>query len=172
MNYCVSQAISLSCLQSFMKSRPQRPTGAAFLLAQLGAHAAGLFAQRIAPLGITPAHAGMLRFIARTPGLNQQRLARFLGVLPSRMVLLIDELANKGLVQRKRSTKDRRHSELVLTKKGQRTLTKLSKIVVAHEADLCGALTREERDTLARLGRKIVHHQGLTPDVHPGYRNL
>jgi DNA-binding MarR family transcriptional regulator len=172
MNYCVSQAISLSCLQSFMNSRPQRPTGAAFLLAQLGAHAAGLFAQRIAPLGITPAHAGMLRFIARTPGLNQQRLARFLGVLPSRMVLLIDALANKGLIQRKRSTKDRRHSELVLTKKGQRTLTKLSKIVVAHEADLCGALTREERDTLARLGRKIVHHQGLTPDVHPGYRNL
>ena len=155
-----------------MNSRPQRPTGAAFLLAQLGAHAAGLFAQRIAPLGITPAHAGMLRFIARTPGLNQQRLARFLGVLPSRMVLLVDELANKGLVQRKRSTKDRRHSELVLTKKGQRTLTKLSKIVVAHEADLCGALTREERETLVRLGRKIVHHQGLTPDVHPGYRNL
>jgi DNA-binding MarR family transcriptional regulator len=106
------------------------------------------------------------------PASNQQRLAKFLGVLPSRMVLLIDELVDKGLVQRRRSTKDRRHSELVLTKKGERTLERLSKIVVAHEADLCGALTREERDTLARLGRKIVHHQGLTPDVHPGYRNL
>ena len=155
-----------------MKSPPQRPTGAAFLLAQLGSHASGRFAERIAHLGITPAHAGILRFIARTPGLNQQRLAKFLGVLPSRMVLLIDELADKGLVQRRRSTKDRRHSELVLTKKGERKLKKLSTIVVAHEADLCGALTREERDTLARLGRKIVHHQGLTPDVHPGYRNL
>jgi DNA-binding MarR family transcriptional regulator len=153
-------------------SAKHRPTGVAFLLAQLGAHAAGRFADRIAHLGITPAHAGILRFIARTPGLNQQRLAQFLGVLPSRMVLLIDELADKRLVQRRRRTKDRRHSELVLTKKGQRTLTKLSKIVVAHEADLCGALTREELDTLARLGRKIVHHQGLTPDVHPGYRNL
>jgi DNA-binding MarR family transcriptional regulator len=157
---------------SAVSSAKQRPTGAAFLLAQLGAHAAGLFAGRIAHLGITPAHAGILRFIARTPGLNQQRLAKFLGVLPSRMVLLIDELANKGLVQRKRSTKDRRHSELVLTKKGELTLKTLSKIVVEHEADLCGALTRDERDTLARLGRKIVHHQGLTPDVHPGYRNL
>ena len=172
MNDCASQVISLSSLQSFMKSRPQRPTGAAFLLAQLGSHAAGRFAERIAHLGITPAHAGILRFIARTPGLNQRRLAKFLGVLPSRMVLLIDELADKGLVQRRRSTKDRRHSELVLTKKGERKLKKLSTIVVAHEADLCGALTREERDTLVRLGRKIVHHQGLTPDVHPGYRNL
>jgi DNA-binding MarR family transcriptional regulator len=155
-----------------MSSAKDRPTGAAFLLAQLGAHAAGRFADRIAHLGITPAHAGILRFIARAPGLNQQRLAKFLDVLPSRMVLLIDELADKGLVHRKRSTKDRRHSELVLTKKGERTLAKLSKIVVAHEADLCGALTRKERDTLARLGRKIVQHQGLTPDVHPGYRSL
>ena len=155
-----------------MSSAKDRPTGAAFLLAQLGAHAAARFADRIAHLGITPAHAGILRFIARAPGLNQQRLAKFLDVLPSRMVLLIDELADKGLVHRKRSTKDRRHSELVLTKKGERTLAKLSKIVVAHEADLCGALTRKERDTLARLGRKIVQHQGLTPDVHPGYRSL
>lgn len=155
-----------------MSSQTKRPTGAAFLLAQLGAHAADRFADRITHLGIRPAHAGILRFIARTPGLNQQRLANFLGILPSRMVLLIDELAEKGLVQRRRSAKDRRHSELVLTRKGEHTLKALSKIVVAHEADLCGALTREERDTLARLGRKIVRHQGLTPDVHPGYRNL
>ena len=155
-----------------MGSAKQQPTGAAFLLAQLGAHAAGRFADRIAHLGIMPAHAGILRFIARTPGLNQQRLAKFLGVLPSRMVLLIDQLANKGLVQRRRSTKDRRHSELVLTKKGEHTLGRISKIVIAHEADLCGALTRKEEDTLARLGRKIVDQQGLTPDVHPGYRDL
>jgi DNA-binding MarR family transcriptional regulator len=155
-----------------MSSRTQRPTGAAFLLAQLGAHAADRFAARIAHLEITPAHAGILRFIARVPGSNQQSLARFLGVLPSRMVLLIDQLAKRGLVERRRSTRDRRHSELVLTQKGKRTLEKLSKLAIAHEADLCGALTREERETFARLGRRIVAHQGLTPDVHPGYRKL
>ena len=41
-----------------------------------------------------------------------------------------------------------------------------------HEADLCPALTPKERDTVAALCRKIVHQQGLTPDVHPGYRKL
>jgi len=41
-----------------------------------------------------------------------------------------------------------------------------------HEAELCAALTTKERDTLAALCRKIVHQQGLTPDVHPGYRKL
>lgn len=155
-----------------MSSRAQRPTGAAFLLAQLGAHAADRFAERISHLGIRPAHAGILRFVARMPGSNQQSLARFLRVLPSRMVLLIDQLAKRGLVERRRSTTDRRHSELVLTQKGKRTLSKLSRIAMAHEAALCGGLTWRERETLARLGRKIVAHQGLTPDVHPGYKKL
>jgi DNA-binding MarR family transcriptional regulator len=155
-----------------MKSHPQRPTGAAFLLAQLGAHAADRFGQRIKRLRLAPRHAGILRIIARTPSCNQRALAKRLGVLPSRMVILLDELTEKGLVERKRSTKDRRHSELVLTKRGRAMLEKLSKLAAEHEADLCAALTSKERDLLAALGRKIVHQQGLTPDVHPGYRKL
>ena len=155
-----------------MNSRKQRPSGAAFLLAQLGAHAAYRFAERIAVLGISPPHAGILRLVAATPSCNQQALAKRLGVLPSRMVILIDELTEKGLVERKRSTKDRRHSELVLTKRGRRMLEKLSKLAAEHEADLCAGLTAEERNTLAALGRKIVQQQGLTPDVYPGYRKL
>ena len=155
-----------------MSSRKQRPTGAAFLLAQLGAHAADRFAERIGGLDITPPHAGILRLVAASPAQNQQALAKRLGVLPSRMVILIDELTEKGLVERKRSTKDRRHSELVLTKRGRRMLEELSKLAAQHEADLFAGLTVEERNTLAALGRKIVHQQGLTPDVHPGYRKL
>jgi DNA-binding MarR family transcriptional regulator len=156
-----------------MKSRKQqRISGAAFLLAQLGAHAADRFGQRIKRLGIAPRHAGILRIIATTPSCNQRTLAKRLGVLPSRMVILIDELSEKGLVERKRSTKDRRHSELVLTRRGQGMLEKLSRLAAEHEADLCAGLTAAERDTFAALGRKIVRQQGLTPDVHPGYRKL
>jgi DNA-binding MarR family transcriptional regulator len=156
-----------------MRSRkPQRPTGAAFLLAQLGAHAADRFGQRIKKLGVAPRHAGILRIIAATPSCNQRTLAKRLGVLPSRMVILIDELTEKRLVERKRSTKDRRHSELVLTKRGRSMLEKLSRLAAEHEAVLCAGLTAKERETLASLGRKIVRQQGLTPDVHPGYRKL
>src|SRR6267143_1081503 len=152
--------------------RPPRLTGAAFLLAQLGAHAADRFAERIEGLGVAPRHAGILRIIATTPACNQRLLAKRLGVLPSRMVILLDELTEKGLLERKRSTRDRRHSQLVLTKRGQRMLEKLSRLAAEHEADLCAGLTAAERDMLAALGRKIVHQQGLTPDVHPGYRKL
>ena len=88
------------------------------------------------------------------------------------MVILIDELPEKGLVERKRSQIDRRHSELALTKAGKKTLEKLSKLAAEHEADLCATLTPEERNALAALCRKIVAQQGLTPGVHPGYRKL
>ena len=158
--------------RTFMKSRKSRPCGAAFLLSQLGAHAADSFGERIAVLGIAPRHAGILRLIAAGPSCNQQNLAKQLGVLPSRMVMLIDELAERGLVERQRSQKDRRHSELVLTQGGKELLEKLNRLAVEHEDDLLAALTREERETLAALCRKIVAEQGLTPDVHPGYRKL
>ncbi len=151
---------------------PSRPTGAAFLLAQLGAHAADLFGERIAVLGITPPHAGILRIIAAMPSCNQQSLAKRLGVLPSRMVMLIDELAEKGVVERRRSQEDRRHSELILTKAGTQMMEKLGRLAAEHEASLCAALTLEEREVLAGLCRKIAAQQGLTPNVHPGYRKL
>jgi DNA-binding MarR family transcriptional regulator len=155
-----------------MKSCPQRPTGAAFILAQLGAHAADRFGARIEGLGIAPRHAGILRIITTTPACNQRVLAKRLGVLPSRMVILLDELTEKGLVERKRSNKDRRHSEIALTRRGQRMLAKISRLAADHEADLCAALTTKEREQLAALGRKIVLQQGLIPDAHPGYRKL
>jgi DNA-binding MarR family transcriptional regulator len=154
------------------ESRPSQPTGAAFLLAQLGAHGADRFGERTRKLGLAPRHAGILRLIGRTPSCNQRELAKRLGVLPSRMVVLIDELADKGLVERRRSKRDRRHYELVLTKKGQRMLENLSRVAAEHEADLLAALSKKEREYLAVLGRKIAEHQGLTADVHPGYRTL
>jgi DNA-binding MarR family transcriptional regulator len=156
----------------FVNSCKFRPSGTAFLLAQLGAHAADRFGARIDVLGISPPHAGILRMIALTPECNQLTLAKRLSVLPSRMVILIDELVKKGLVERSRSLKDRRHSELALTKAGGLLLKKLSRLAAEHEAALCEALTVEERNTLTSLCRKIVTQQGLTPDVHPGYQKL
>jgi hypothetical protein len=61
---------------------------------------------------------------------------------------------------------------LVLTKRGQRVLEKLSLLAAKHEDALLSGLTLKERETFAALGRKIVHHQGLTPDAHPAYRKL
>ena len=73
------------------------------LLSQLGTHAALSFGRKIAGFGISPPHFGILRWIHANEGKNQRELASHLGVVPSRLVVLLDELETKGLVARERS---------------------------------------------------------------------
>lgn len=148
------------------------PRGAAFLLTQLGTHAAERFAARVAGLGLTPPDIGLLRTIATRPGRSQRALAAELGVVPSRVVALIDHLDGKGLVERRRSTEDRRNHELYLSEEGGRLLGEVGGIAAAHEDDILSALDDDQRDRLTELLGLVAAQQGLTPGVHPGYRNL
>ena len=150
-------------------SPPRRP-GNAFLLAQLGAHAATRFAERVGQLDLTPAQAGLLRLIAWQPGQSQQAVARTLGTPPSRLVLLIDGLEERGLIERRRNPDDRRHHALYLTAAGTDFMGRLATVGAAHEDDLCDGLDQRERAQLQELLERLAVRQGLTVGVHPGYR--
>jgi DNA-binding MarR family transcriptional regulator len=149
---------------------PQQPRGAAFLLSQIGSHAASRFAERLEPLGLAPSDVGLLRMIAANPGQSQRDLAAALDVVPSRVVALLDALDRKGLVERHRSPVDRRNHEVVLTEKAREALKEVRAVSSAHDADICAGLDAAQRDQLRELLTAIAEHQGLTPGVHPGYR--
>jgi DNA-binding MarR family transcriptional regulator len=142
----------------------------AFLLAQVGAHAATRFADRISELGVIPADVGILRMVAAQPGRSQQSLAEELGVVPSRVVVLVDNLQRKGLLERRRNPADRRNYALHLTSEGVRVMTEMRRLGAAHEDDICAGLDENERAQLGRLLKSIAARQGLTPGVHPGYQ--
>lgn len=153
-------------------SRPEHWRPVAFLLAQLGGFAAQRFGERVAELGLQPSDVGILRIISRHEGaLSQQALAGLLGVGPSRVVALIDQLEKKGLVARARSTRDRRNYELTLTDAGREVMGKMRRIGSAHDREITGALSAEERATLGELLGRLAAANGLTEDVHPGYRS-
>jgi DNA-binding MarR family transcriptional regulator len=147
-----------------------RPRGVAFLLAQVGAHAAALFAQRIAGLGVTPGDVGLLRMIAAVPGRSQRSLAEELGVVPSRVVVLVDGLENRGLVERRRDPSNRRNHALHLTEAGTEAMAGVRALRPAHENEICAGLDTAQRAQLAELLTIIADNQGLAPAVHPGYR--
>jgi DNA-binding MarR family transcriptional regulator len=148
----------------------RRWTSASFLLAQLGNHGASRYAERIAELSLTPPQAGLLRQIALFPGSNQQQLATRLGLAPSRVVTFLDDLEEQGVVRRVRSTSDRRQYELQLTGRGKSLFERLQTASQLHDAEITRALSDEERQTLTELLQRIADDQGLTPGVHPGYR--
>ncbi len=154
------------------QSDPKASAGLAFLLSQVGAHSAAKFAERLEPLNLKPAHVGILTVIADADGISQQALAERLGVFASRLVALIDELAEKGLVERRNRPVDRRSYALFLTETGQTTLQTVSAIAREHQASICMALSDEEQGQLAELLRTIARDQGLAPGVHPGFRLL
>jgi len=155
-----------------MKSAPPHPRSAAFLLAQVGAHAAAKFAERLAPLGLGPAHAGMLRLINARSGISQQALSSLLGLPPSRLVVLVDELEERGLLERRSSSEDRRAHALHLTHEGSEVLADVAKVAREHDDAICRALTPDEREMLGELLRRVADQQGLTPGVHPGFSSL
>jgi DNA-binding MarR family transcriptional regulator len=144
----------------------------AFLLAQVGAHAAARFAERLDTLGLTPPHAGLLRMIAMSAGVNQQQVALSLGIFPSRMVAIVDELEERKLVERQPNPQDRRHYSLTLTAEGRRALDALGRVAREHQDGLLGALNKAERDTLGALLLRVADEQGLSRGVHPGFARL
>lgn len=143
-----------------------------FLLAQVGAHAAARFAERLQPLGLTPAHAGLLRLIASSSGASQQQIAHALGAFPSRMVGLVDELQHRNLVERHSNPQDRRSHSLALTTEGRRMLEAIGRVAREHQDALLAALSAAERDTLSKLLLRVADDQGLTRGVHPGFARL
>ena len=146
--------------------------GPAFLLAQLGAHAASQFAERLKVIDLAPSDAGILRLLRVAAGLSQQELAAKLSIHPSRLVALLDNLEKQGFVERRANPDDRRLYSLHLTKDGGEALEGIGKVAREHQEALLSTLTREERDTLATLLLRIADQQGLVRGVHPGYQRL
>ncbi|MCU1459859.1 MAG: Transcriptional regulator, MarR family [Actinomycetia bacterium] len=140
----------------------------ALLLVQLGFHAAARYAAALEPLGLEPRHAGLLRRLASNEGVSQQALGRLLGINATRMVFLVDDLEQLGLVERRKNPRDRRSHALFLTAKGRTALDQSAKAGHANEEQLGAGLTAAERKQLARLLTKVATEQGITIGGLPG----
>lgn len=151
------------------KSSLKHTDGVGVLLAQLGHHAATLLADQMATIELTVTQAGILRAVAAMPGRSQHDLSAYLGVLPGRLVNYVDELEQRGYVERRRDSGDRRRNALYLTDAGKQLMRKLSGLTRQHESQLTAGLDPEERGKLRDLLATLAQHQGLTPPAHNGY---
>lgn len=142
--------------------------GFAFLLVQLGTAVARQFGERLAPLGIEPRHVGMLTRLAVNEGRSQQAIGELIGLNPTQMVFVVDELENRGFVERRRNPADRRSYGLFLTSAGRDMLARMKEVARAHQAALGSALSQAEQEQLTSLLRRLAAAQGLTEQSLPG----
>jgi DNA-binding MarR family transcriptional regulator len=145
-----------------------RVPGAAYLLSQVGAHSSRLWHERLAPVGLEPREVLVLRQVAAEEGRTQASLSASLAVPPSRIVGLIDELEQRGLLERRANASDRRAHALWLTTKGRQVLDEVMALSRAHELDISAGLSAADRRQLIKLLSAIVSEQGLAVGGHPG----
>jgi DNA-binding MarR family transcriptional regulator len=88
-------------------------------------------------------------------GLSQRELATVLGLDPSQVVLLVDELAAAGLVERQAAEADRRTRLVVPTTEGRRVRDAAGQAADAAVETPFGLLGDAERDRLRDMLTRI-----------------
>ena len=121
---------------------------------------------------LKPHHAGLLRMLGANPGLSQQELSNLFGVFPSRLVLLLDQLESRQLIERQDHRSDRRSYRLHLTNAGRKALARIGRLTRELENDLFRSLSNAERNTLTGLLERVVAQQNFRQAIHPAYRKL
>ena len=105
-------------------------------------------------IGLTPPLFAILNYLRSRKGAIQQQIGSAMGIDPSTMVALVDQLERAGLAQRRPHPTDRRAREVVLTPKGRRTLKRARDLAAEVESTVLQGLTPSERDQLLALLRK------------------
>jgi len=107
-------------------------------------------------IGLTPALFGLLNILGAREGAMQQELGSAMGVDPSTMVSLIDELESAGLAKRRPHPTDRRARAVAVTPKGRRVLERARKMAMQVEDEVLRGLTAAERRELLTLLRRAL----------------
>jgi DNA-binding MarR family transcriptional regulator len=113
-------------------------------------------AMALEAVGLTPALFGVLNFLGVRKGAIQQEIGAAMGIDPSTMVSLIDELERKGLAKRRPHPSDRRAREVSITRKGRRLLERCRKMAHEVEDEVLRGLTVAERRELLKLLRRAL----------------
>jgi DNA-binding MarR family transcriptional regulator len=113
-------------------------------------------AEALETVGMTPPLFALLNVLGARTGAIQQELGQTMGIDPSTMVSLIDQLESAGLAKRRTHPKDRRAREVSITPKGRRALEQARGLAARVEDDVLRGLNAAERGQLLRLLRRAL----------------
>jgi DNA-binding MarR family transcriptional regulator len=109
-------------------------------------------AERLAPLGLTPAQERALRVISRSEEpLRMTELADRLGIVPRSVTTVIDALEQAGLVRREIDPRNRRAIRLHLTDRGSAVRDDMREARRQAAEDLFAPVPGDDRKTLTEI---------------------
>lgn len=114
------------------------------------------FARQTHGMAVAPGRFATLMLIDRNPGISQTALSRANGRDKSSLTPVLEDLARRGFIRRKRTSADRRVYRLTLTAAGAKLLRQLTACARRHDRNLDRILGRRDRDRFLSLLRKIA----------------
>lgn len=105
---------------------------------------------------LRPVEFTILTLVDQNPGVSAKHLAQALAVTPPNITMWMERLEQRGLVERERSTTDRRAQHIRATVRGSALARKALKLLREGEQAALSALTPAERAMLTELLHKVA----------------
>ncbi|MGF6883145.1 DNA-binding MarR family transcriptional regulator [Nocardia sp. GAS34] len=137
------------------------PSTVAYRLGILGTIAADRFSAEIESLNLKPKQVGLLAALDYGVAASQQELAARLGVVPSLVVALADQLELRGALRRDRDPADRRRQILTLTDEGRDLLAQATAAAEQVDRALTARLTEAQLSALQEALTVLAADAGL-----------
>jgi DNA-binding MarR family transcriptional regulator len=136
-----------------------------YLLRRLHQIHYALFFEECAGYDITPVQYGLLTTLSLNPNLDQNSLARELGIDRTNVADVLNRLARRGLVERRRSPNDARMVLARLTRAGERLTRNMYRPMQRAQRRLLSPLLPQERNALIITLIRLINgnnHLGRT----------
>jgi DNA-binding MarR family transcriptional regulator len=141
-----------------------------FLLKRLAYAAKERAMKTYEELGLHPYHYAILLVLDDGSHETQGSIADALGYDRGQLVGLLDELEERGLVERRRDPEDRRRHIVRMTANGTRMLRKLRSLAHRNEDAFLEPLSEQQRADLLELLQRLAekHEPRCAPYAPPG----
>jgi len=118
------------------------------------------FSRLAKEIGTRPGRFATLMLIGRNPGISQTALSRANGRDKSSLTPVLNDLARRGLVIRRRTRADQRTYRLSLTPAGRRLLAELTRCAREHEKNLDRIIGARVQKGFVRILKRIIAEAG------------
>lgn len=132
------------------------------LLSQLTARSDRLINEGLAQVDARKWHYAVLASLQEYGPGSQATLSRRTGIYRSDMVGVLNELAERGLVERVPDPDDRRRNIITISARGRRRLPRLDKVLDDLHDELLAPLSPAERGQLVQLLTRLLDHHTRT----------
>jgi DNA-binding MarR family transcriptional regulator len=129
-----------------------------WLLNQAGLSVNRLVSDALAASGLRRQHYSLLAALDDVGPSSQVELSRCTTIDRSDMVASVNELAERGFVERAADPDDGRRNIVTITASGRRELAKLDRLIAQAQSEWLAPLSKKERAELVVLLARVVEH--------------